>query len=186
MALAITAVILSPRPIVRRIAGIETSVHVSRFSDAAGLLEQRLAALEKVQTEWFFYLDDDDELPPNYQDILRRCMAVSTPLAYTNERVNDKLRLSEPYSQKAHLRNPLLVHHLAVCRTEAAQKAARVIPRGTFALEPLLYFQVAKEGATWINETGYIWNRKPTGLSYHPTLTRGLVRALLWAQDHRV
>lgn len=182
----VTAVILSPRPIVRRIAGIETLVHVSRFSDAAGLLEQRLAALQKVQTEWFFYLDDDDDLPFNYKDVLARCMTAGTPLAYTNERINDKLRVSAPYSQEAHLRNPLLVHHLAVCKTEAALRAARVIPRGTYAVEPLLFFQVAKEGATWIDEIGYIWNRKPTGMSWHPTLTRGLVRALLWAQDNRV
>lgn len=182
----VTAVILSARPIVRRIPGIQTLVHVSRFCDAAGLLDQRLAALQKVKTEWFFYLDDDDDLPYNYKDILTRCTAVDTPLAYTNERINDKLRVSEPYSQEAHLRNPLLIHHLAVCRTEAALRAARVIPRGTYAAEPLLFFQVAKEGATWINETGYIWNRKPTGLSWHPTLTRGLVCALLWAKDHRV
>jgi len=182
----ITAVILSPRPVIRRIPGVETLVHVSRFNDAAGLLDERLAALQKVQTKWFFYLDDDDDLPYNYKDILARCTAVDTPLAYTNERINDKLRVSGPYSQEAHLANPLLVHHLAVCRTEAAQKAARVIPRGTYAVEPLLFFQVAKQGATWINETGYIWNRKPTGLSWHPTLTRGLVCALLWAKDHRV
>lgn len=184
--MSITAVILSGRPLVRRIEGVETLVHVSRFADAAGLLDQRMAALQKVKTEWFFYLDDDDTLPPNYRDILTRCVAVDTPLAYTNEQVNDTLWTKAPYTQEAHLKNPLLVHHLAVCRTEAAQKAARVIPRGTFAVEPLLFFQVAKQGATWINETGYLWNRKPTGLSWHPTLTRGLVRALLWAQANRV
>jgi len=182
----VTAVILSPRRVIRRIADVETLVHVSRFSDAAGLLDERLAALQKVKTEWFFYLDDDDTLPPNYRDVLTRCMAVDTPLAYTNERINDTLRLSGPYTQEAHLKNPLLVHHLAVCRTEAAQKAARVIPRGTFAVEPLLFFQVAKQGATWINDVGYVWNRKPTGLSWHPTLTRGLVLALLWAKANRV
>lgn len=180
----VSAVVLSLRPFTQEIEGVQVVTHQSQFSDAAGLLTQRLAALEKVQTEWFFFLDDDDSLPPNYLEVLAQCTAVDTPLAYTNEEINGKLRRSTHYSPHAHLQNPLLIHHLAVCKTEAAHKAARVIPRGTYAVEPLLYFQVAKEGATWIDTTGYHWHRKPTGLSHHPTLTRGLVRALLWMQSN--
>lgn len=185
MSTDITAVILSPRPLQRVIPGVATLVHVSRFNDATGLLEARMAALAQVRTPWFFFLDDDDALPANYLDILRRCVLANTPLVYTNEMINDTLRRSEPYSQEAHLKNPLLVHHLAVCQTDAALRAARVIPRGCYAVEPLLYFEVAKGGASWLDEVGYHWRRKPNGLSWHPTLTRGLVRALLWAKDNR-
>ncbi|MNU19723.1 hypothetical protein D3C71_79560 [compost metagenome] len=178
----VTAVILSSRSIRKEIPGVQTLVHVSKFQDAAGLLDQRIAAIRKVRTEWFFFLDDDDALPDNYLQVLERCTSVTTPLAYTNELVNGALWRSGSYSQEAHLRNPLLVHHLAVCRTEAALRACEVIPRGTFAVEPLLYSQIAKEGATWLDEVGYHWQRKSTGLSYHPTLTRGIVRAMLWMQ----
>lgn len=180
----ISAVVLSAKPVSTTLPGVSVVGHVSTFADAAGLLDARLAALEKVRTEWFFFLDDDDELPPDYLRVLERCVGAGTPLAYTDESINGVRRRSAPYSQGAHLRDALLVHHLAVCRTDAARRAARLIPRGTFAVEPLLYWQVAKEGATYIDEVGYLWHRRAAGLSRHPTLTRGLVRSMLWAQEH--
>lgn len=181
-----TAVVLSatPKPGLR-VPGVETLVHVSRFKDAAGLLEQRLVALQKVKTEWFFFLDDDDTLPPDFLEILELCTSAGTPVAYTNETINGVLRKSAPYSQEAHLKNALFLHHLVVCRTDTALRAAKVIPSGTYGVEPLLFFQAAKEGATWIDRVGYVWTPKPTGLAQHPTLTRGLVRSLLWMRDHR-
>lgn len=191
----ISAVILSARPVEKQLEGLQVVPHVSRFSDAAGLLEARMAALQRVRTEWFFFLDDDDDLPADYLRVLERCTSTGATLAYTDEtirlpaqldgKVPEFRRRSAPYSQAAHLRDPLLVHHLAVCRTDVALRAARAIPRGTYAVEPLLYWQVAKEGAAYVDEVGYIWNRGPAGLSRHPTLSRGLVQALLWAQEHR-
>ena len=191
----ISAVVLSARPVTTTLPEIRVVGHVSAFSDAAGLLDARLAALEKVRTEWFFFLDDDDELPADHLRVLERCVSAGAPLAYTDElirmpayfdgHVPEFRRKSGPYSQDAHLRDALLVHHLAVCRTDAALRAARIIPRGTYAVEPLLYWQVAKEGAAYVDEVGYIWTRGRTGLSRHPTLTRGLARAMLWAQEHR-
>lgn len=185
----VSAVVLSAQPVHMHLDGVRVVPHVSSFEDAAGLLDARLAALRNVDTEWFFYLDDDDELPVGYAAALDRCMAVSTPLAYTHELIGlpgaRQLRRSAPYSQDAHITDPMLLHHLVVCRTEAALRAAEVIPRGTYAVEPLLFFQVAKEGATLVDEVGYIWNRKPGGLSYHPSLTRGMVWASLWAKENR-
>lgn len=191
----ISAVVLSAMPVCVALPGINVVNHVSAFTDAAGLLDARLAALGKVRTEWFFFLDDDDALPPDYLRVLDLCVGVGAPLAYTDElirmpayfdgHVPEFRRKSGPYSQEAHLQDALLVHHLAVCNTDAAQRAARIIPRGTYAVEPLLYWQVAKEGAAYVDEVGYIWQRRKTGLSRHPTLTRGLVRAMLWAQEHR-
>lgn len=186
MTASCTAVMLSasPKPHLL-IPGVDVLVHVSRFKDAAGLLEQRLAALLKVKTDWFFFLDDDDALPTDYPEILALCMGAGTPVAYTNETINGVLRKSGPYSQEAHLKNVLLLHHLVVCRTDTALRAASVIPEGTYGVEPLLFFQAAKEGATWIDRTGYIWTPKPTGLAQHPTLTRGLGRSLAWMRSHR-
>ena len=191
----ISAVVLSAKPVTTTLPGIAVVGHVSTFSDAAGLLDSRLAALDKVRTEWFFFLDDDDALPPDYLRVLDRCVSAGAPLAYTDElirmpayfdgHVPEFRRTSGPYSQEAHLQDALLVHHLAVCNTDAALRAARDIPRGTYAVEPLLYWQVAKEGAAYVDEVGYIWQRRKTGLSRHPSLTRGLARAMLWAQEHR-
>ena len=185
----ISAVILSASPIEKQIEGVEVLAHVSRFSDAEGLLEARAAAVRKVKTPWFFFLDDDDELPADYLRVLRRCMDAGVPLAYTHELVReegkpDVVRRSEPYSQALHQRTPLLVHHLAVWRTADATAALERLPRGTYAIEPLLGWELAKGGTALIDEVGYIWNRSKTGLSRHPSLQRGLVRSLLWGRDH--
>lgn len=185
----ISAVILSANPVDRQIDGVRVVEHVSRFCDAETLLDARMAALRKVETEWFFFLDDDDELPSDYLRVLQRCVDAGAALAYTHELIREEgkpeaLRRSEPYSQALHLKTPLLVHHLAVCRTADARSAAAHLPRGTYALEPLLYWEMAKRGAAFIDEIGYIWNRSKTGLSRHPTLHRGLVHALLWGRDH--
>ncbi len=181
----VTAVILSASPLRKKIEGVDVLNHVSRFGDAEGLLRERLRSIEKVQTPWFFVLDDTDELPRDYLGLLDRCMQANVPVAYTNELMAGKLIRSAEYSQEAHLDNPILIHHLAVCKTEAALRAAEVIPRGCYAAEPLLYFQMAKEGAKWFDEVGYIWNKKPGGLSEHPTLSRGINAANAWAYRHR-
>lgn len=185
----VSAVVLSSKPVALEIPGVTVVPHVSTFADAAGLLRARLAALQKVKTEWFFFLDDDDELPADYLRVLGRCMAVDTPLAYTDELVRlsdgrEQVRRSAPYSQDRHVQDFCLIHHLAVCKTEAARRAARKIPRGTYGVEPLLFFQVAKEGATYIDEVGYIWN-KGSGLNRHPSLLIGLVQSATWAHRNR-
>jgi len=180
----VSAVILSAEPVTRAIAGVEVVPFVSQFRDAAGLLDARLASLRAVRTRWFFWLDDDDELPEDYADVLRECCAVGTPLAYTDELVAGRVRKSEPYSQQAFIRNPLLIHHLAVCETTAARRAATLIPRGTYAVENLLFFQVAKQGATYVPRVGYVWNRDSRGLHRHPSLLIGQVQSASWAARH--
>lgn len=187
----ISAVVLSAKPVTLEIPGITVVPHVSRFGEVAGLLDARIAALDKIDTEWFFYLDDDDELPPNYLDVLRRCIDMGAPLAYTNELVRlpdgtERVRRSGPYSQDAHVHNYTYLHHLVLCRTSTARRAARIIPRGEYGTEPLLFFQAAKEGAAWLDEVGYIWNVSGKGLSSHPSLLIGLVQSVTWAHRNRV
>lgn len=181
----ISAVTLTAKPWPRPILGIRQQYQVGMISSPAQLLEARLRAISRVTTPWFFFLDDTDDLPDNYMQVLQACMDAGTPVAYTNELINGELRRSAPYSQEAHFANPMLVHHLVVCRTEAALRAASVIPRGDYAIENLLYFQMAKEGASWIDEVGYHWNRVPTGLSHRPDFCRSLVTSTLWAQSNR-
>lgn len=188
--MSISAVILSAKPVERTIPGCEVVNHVSKFTEAKGLLEARLASLAKIETEWFFWLDDDDELPDDYQRVLDRCMSVREPLAYTDEVITNAngtmhRRRSVPYSQTRHVHDMTLIHHLAVCRTEAALRAAEKIPRGLYAVENLLFFQVAKEGARYVDEVGYIWHRRDTGLNRDPSLLIGLVQSATWAQRNR-
>jgi len=186
----VTAVILSSKPVTTTIPGVAVVSHVSTFSDAAGLLNARIAALDKVLTERFFFLDDDDVLPDNYLDVLERCIDTGAAVAYTNELIRledgtERVRKSGPYSQSAHFSDFMLIHHLAVCRTDAARRAAAVIPRGTYGAESLLFFQAAKEGAQWVDEIGYVWVPKKTGLSNHPSLLIGHIQSATWASRNR-
>ena len=187
----ISAVVLSAKPVTLEIPGLTVVPHVSRFTEVAGLLDARIAALDKIESEWFFYLDDDDELPPNYLDVLQKCLDTGAAVAYTNELVRhasgaERVRRSGPYSQDAHVDDYAYLHHLVLCRTSTARRAARTIPRGEYGAEPLLFFQAAKEGAAWVDEVGYIWNVSGNGLSSHPSLLIGLVQSVTWAHRNRV
>ena len=188
----VSAVILSASPAraARSIAGVKVVGHISRFNDAEGLLAARLEAIKSVDTDFFFFLDDDDELPRGYRGVLDRCMAAGTPLAYTDEVItaadgSEFTRRGRAYSEMAFIKDCTLVHHLTVCRTDAALRASAVIPRGKYAVENLLFFEVAKAGATYIPEVGYIWHRRETGLNRHPSILIGLVQSTCWASRNR-
>lgn len=186
----VSAVILSKAPVERVVPGCAVVPFISTFSEVKGLLNARIASLEAVDTEWFFWLDDDDELPDDFARVLAKCLKVKTPLAYTDELITNAdgtmhRRQGAKYTQDRHIDNMTLIHHLAVCKTEVARAAAKRIPRGMYAVENLLFFEVAKQGATYINEIGYVWHRRKTGLNADPSLTIGLVQSAIWANRNR-
>lgn len=190
----VTAVVLSRdgyRPV---IPGVQVLAWRSIFKDVAGSLDARLDALAQVRTGWFFYLDDDDGLPEDYPDILARCMDTDAALSYTRERVIDAVTgqtyesFGAPYTAQLHVSQPMLLHHLVVCRTQAALEAAARIPRGTYCLEHLLFFAVANpppgaayRGANYVDAIGYVWHRG-TGLSRQPKSALGQLRSMMHAQ----
>lgn len=185
--MGITAIVLSARPVALEIPGVTVLGHVGTIRNATELYAARLAAVRRVKTPWFFCLDDDDTLPDNYPDLLARCIASEAPLAYTNEllRLNDGrevLRRSAPYDRALWRQTITLVHHLAVCRTDAALQAMERIPAsGEWGFEPMLFAEVARGGADWFDEVGYIWQqREGGGLSRHPSVPYAMVRSAQW------
>jgi hypothetical protein len=185
----VSAVILSAKPVTLELPGVTVVAHVSSFSDATGLYAARRAAIARVQTPHFFFLDDDDALPENYLDVLQKCLDANVAVAYTNEAMNQDgvhqvFRPGE-YSQDAHVHNFTLVHHLVLCNTDAARRALRNTPHeGEYGFEPMVYFQMAKESVAWVDEIGYIWN-KGTGLSNHHSTLFGMVASATWAHRNR-
>lgn len=185
----VSAVILSANPVRLSLPGVTVVPYISEFSDPAGLLAARCAAIKTVTTPWFFFLDDDDELPVDYLRVLDLCVTSGKPLAYTNEKViyrgRSLVRRSGLYCQQAHLTNITYVHHLSVCRTDCALDALNVIPRGNYGVEPLLYFEMAKSGAAWIDEIGYHWNTSGRGMSMHPLMLSAMNNSSTWAGEHQ-
>lgn len=182
--MSVTAVVLTRGEYRRSWPGVEVEVHRGTISDAADLQRARFESAAAVRTSHFFYLDDDDDLAADYPEVLQRCLSAGAPLAYTDELVAGARRSSGQYSQAAHLRHPMLVHHLALYDTSAARAAIAALPRGHYAPEFLLAWEVAKRGAAYIPAVGYHWHRKPGGMHDWPCTSRSWVRSVLWAKDH--
>mgnify|MGYP000620804472 CR=1 FL=1 len=186
----ITALTVSDRAYDRCYHGIKTVVHApGGIRDAAQAQAARFDAIAKVDTSHFFFLDDDDDLPPGYEAVLERALAVGKPLVYTDEMVRsaeegEHVWFRGDYSQAAHLRDRMLVHHLALCDTGAARAAIARLPRGHFWPEMMLYWEMAKAGAAHLPEVCYLWNRRPTGLHTLPAIIMAQTRAAIWCRDN--
>lgn len=186
----VTAVVLSKEPYSRQWPGLEVMVHRCAIKSAADQQEARYQAALKVRTSHWFWLDDDDDLPDDYLSVLGECLALKSPLVYTDEVVRsdslgDSRTYAGSYSQKQHFLNPLMVHHLALYETAASHAAIWALPKGHFWPEMPLAWEVAKGGAAYLPRVGYIWNRK-TGSGMHswPSTICGKMRARLWCKDN--
>lgn len=188
----VTAIVLSAGPYKREFDGVVVQVHRSVISDSADLQRARFDAIKYVKTPWLFFLDDDDDLPQNHPAVIGNCMHAanleSAALAYTDELIrladgSQSVRKSLRYSQHAHLRDFQLLHHLVLCRTDAALVAVNYLPRGHYCPEFMLYWQMAKSGAVYVPEVGYIWN-KGDGMHLWPETTISQMKAALWCKEH--
>jgi hypothetical protein len=191
----ITAIVLSREPVKKLRAmvpdGITPLNFISDIRSFKSYQRSWLMAIRQVVTNWFFFLDDDDRLPPDFLALLPKLMAASQnqALVYTNELlINDAgvstLLRKQPYSQNAHIKDPGLLHHLVLGRTPVAQRAMLGLPRGEFMPEPMLYFQMAKEGAAWVDEVGYHWHRGAGGMSFWPSALAAQAASSRWCASN--
>lgn len=184
----ITALVLSAFPYSREFPGLAVLPIQGIIRDGKEHYAARMNAISAVQTEHFFFLDDDDNLPENYLEVLAKCIAEDKPIVYTDEAV---LRegMAVPsvlskgmYSQKAHLNNPLLIHHLALYQTRTAKAIANNRPIGNYYPEFILAWEAAKHGVSYVPEVGYIWNKKDeSGLHLNSSIVRSVGHAVNWA-----
>lgn len=183
----ITALTVSRQPTGIRFPGLQhRCLHGRHFRSAADVQRAWFDAIALVDTEHFFFIDDDDYLPPNYPEVLERCVAAGAAIAYTDEEVNGARRDRAPYSQDAHLQNPLLVHHLVLCSTEAARQVVADLPLGHFWPEMLLYWRMAQRGrAVHVPEIGYLWNKRPSGLHRQWFTVLGMENSRAWCAQNR-
>ena len=163
--------------------------HVSKFDTPEGYYRARLDALRRVATEWFFWLDSDDELTDEAEAAVDEGMRSGMPLAYTDEIVReagrpDRRVSREAYDQGKHMSSALFTHHLSLFRTDAAIAAAREMPE-TGELQPnvLLPFLVARGSAAHIPRAAYVWN-KGQGLHRNARFVIAQTRSLIWCRGH--
>lgn len=187
--MSITALTVCNRPYSRQWPGLATAVlggrHIRSAADAQAAW---FDAIGLVETPHFFFLDDDDDLPADYLAVLDRCVAADVAVAYTDEAVQHPdgsrtVRRSRAYSQADHLQAPTLLHHLVLCRTDAARAALQRLPRGHYWPELMLFWALAKQGgAAYVPEVGYVWHRGATGLHTQWWTVLGQVQSQLWCK----
>lgn len=188
----VTALVLTAGEYTRQWPGIEVIVQKQKIATAADQLTARFAAIERVRTERFFFLDDDDDLPDDYLDVIAECESHRVLIVYTDELVMTEMNApvgsvlaKGEYSRKRHYSDPALLHHLVLCNTAAAGEAIKRLPRGHFWPEFLLYWELAREGATYVPRIGYVWNKRDSGMHRWPSTILGQMRAKLTARDER-
>ena len=160
---------------------------VSVVSDFGGRVDAlhaaRLASLERVQTPYFCWVDDDDPLP----DALP---VPASGLMYGVEHryaAGQLMRRVEPHawSRSAHLASPTLIHK-AVCATAPARELAARLPRGEYYTELLLYYGLAKHHGWEIDRRfAYHYNLSADGMSSRVSAAIGRSLALILALEKR-
>lgn len=189
----ITAIVLTAGNYLRDWPGLQLVVQRQVITNAAEQLAARFSAISRVRTERFFFLDDDDDLPADYLDVLAECSAHGAPIVYTDELVLTPMNApvgsvisKGPYSRERHYRNPTLLHHLVLCDTRAAITAIERLPRGHYWPEFLLYWELARSGAPYVPRVGYVWNKRERGMHLWPSTIGGQMRAILHARPEHI
>lgn len=186
----ITAVILSPQALTDPgLTGVAVVNHVCQLKDHVEMNVARREALAKVTTPYWFYLDSDDDLPPDYAQVLEECTSMASHVAYTDELIrrpglDDVTRKPGPYTQWKHMQNLLMLHHLVLCDTQATRDAMPKLPQGIEMFEMMLYFQLAKRSVTYVPRVGYHWY-KGNGFHRKSDALRSLVRAAIWCARNK-
>lgn len=155
------------------------------FTKARHVQEAWFDAIKLVETPYFFFIDDDDDLPTNYQSVLNQCLNANLAIAYTDEYMGQEYRSREVYSQANHLANPALVHHLVLANTVIANQAITNLPRGDYWPEMMLYWEMAKlGGAAYIPEVGYHWHKRELGLHKEWFTVLGIHNSSQWCRQN--
>ena len=189
-----TAIVLSANPVTLELPGVRVLASVQTLASPADLHNARLDALARVTTPLCFFLDDDDELPDDYLDVLGECSdkmrSRGVPMAYTDEIQRetgkaDVRRSWYEYDSKRHLNSPMGLHHLVLMDTTNAQAVAATLPRGNFWTEHMLYWALGRQGGVGVWRVGYIWNRNPKGFSRDPRILTAQVLTGRWIAQQR-
>jgi hypothetical protein len=184
-----SAIVLSAHAVTLQLPGCTVLPRVQRLQSVAQLHGARLDALAHVRTPYCFFLDDDDALPADYQDVLGECVkrmrAKKVPMAYTDEILRepgkaDVHRSWYDYDAEQHAISPMAIHHLVVMDSKVVRDLAADLPRGDYWTEHMLYWALAQKGAVYVPRVGYIWNRNPSGFSRMPQILGAQVMSRRW------
>ena len=73
-----TAIMFSRTPLQREVPGVIVLNPVQTVNGPDEMHAARLGSIRRVKTPWCFFLDDDDDLPADYLDVLERMRGAPT------------------------------------------------------------------------------------------------------------
>lgn len=185
----ITAVILTPLKINFSEPDWTALQHISTFSGLEGLHQARIDSFEKVKTPYCMWVDDDDELPVGSLELFHRLIALmqarNYAIGYTDSivRINgkpDRRDAPGPHKPVKHYTSANYLHKAVVMRTADALSQARALPKGLYWTECMIYSALARGGAAYIPEVGYVWNKKEAGMHRHEQIDTAQYAAMHW------
>lgn len=183
----VSAVVVSQTPYDGRwLRGIElvNQIESIPFRNHADMNRARRAALKKVETDYWFFLDADDELPLNYEKVIRDCIDKEVAVAYTDELIiadgRETRRRPGSFDPAKYVKNVLMMHHAVVCDTGLTRRVTPMLPDGRELFESCLYFQLAKISWSFVDAIGYHWHKKRTGMHCGHDALEYVVRAAAW------
>lgn len=155
--------------------------YVSVFKHHSDIHAARMDAILRVKTSHFCFQDDDDPLPSKYPaDFKGICFGDMWVLdARSGQQTRTK---ADKWSPDVHMQNPLLIHK-AFCETRPAKILARLLPRGFYNTEALLYYFLAKYfGKTYDKDLVMTWNMRQEG--WHNGCNQGVVNSVDWIKQN--
>jgi hypothetical protein len=159
----LTCITLSKKPVLKNIpSSIKYLNEVSVFKSMSCDYAARLRAIRKVDTEHFFFLDDDDE----YGSMAWPSSNLTIGTEYIRIGSIDTPRKQKIYTPATHVLNPQLVHNATCINTSAAIKALKNIPdSGEYYFQLMFYYELIRAGGYVLEpKLKYIWTPSDSGL----------------------
>lgn len=167
----------------------KTIEHVSVFTDQEDETYQRIQAINNIETPYFMFVDNDDELLDGASSIISKMISdldtTKYSIAYCDHVVNDtsadtpvKTVVSVgKYDEAKAMTNLGYLHHGVIVRTKDAKRLVNSLPNKGYHLQPVLYTALARTGTVYINGAFYQWNKKSTGLHTDSSIRERMLKA---------
>jgi len=153
----------------------------------ARLYRQRLKLVKAVTTEYFCFLDgDEDVLLPNFQETMQWYLQKNMPVCYGGEYRHGNLIPAKVWDfNTVKVKPTTTIHHAVLCKTEIAQSIAW--PEGCYLIEGILYNFLAYRGfyCETIRPPCYDWRPDSKGARLFPDMLRARENSYAWFRNQR-
>lgn len=175
-----TCITLSKEPLIRQVPdNCLLYNQVQTFTEKHTLHNYRLDSIEQVTTPYFFVCDADDPMPEVLYEPDKAIMYGDIHIIE-----NGKERIIET-GDWSHRKNMHCVQflHKPICKTTAAKRMVKLLPRGDYNTDFMLYYCLALIGGfTYNKNVIHKWVKHQEGL--HKTTRTGVINSVKWINDN--